>query len=414
METIEAANVVKMQEPKEALEEILREGARQMLQQAIEGEVADYLAKHNAAVDEHGRRLVVGNGRMPQRELTTGIGPLSVKQPRVRDRRDGGKFTSAILPPYMRRLPSVDELIPALYLKGLSTGDFSEALSAILGHDAPGLSATNVVRLKAQWKDEYEAWQQRDLSDKHYVYLWADGVYFKVRLTDERPCILVLIGALPDGTKELVAVWDGERESRLSWKEVLLDLKRRGLPSLPKLAIGDGALGFWGALREVFPATREQRCWVHKTANVLDKMPKKVQPSAKRLIHEMYLAETKNDALEAFERFGELYGVKHHRAWDCLKKDKDQLFTFYDFPAEHWTHLRTTNPIESTFATVRLRTRRTKGCGSRIATLMMVFKLADQAEKHWRRLNGSSRIAQVIEGVIFVDGIHPEEKKEAA
>jgi putative transposase len=414
MEAIEAKNVVELQAPKNVLEEILREGARQMLQQAIEGEVADYLAKHRAAVDEHGRRLVVGNGRMPQRELTTGIGPLPVKQPRVRDRRDGGKFTSAILPPYMRRLPSVDELIPALYLKGVSTGDFAEALSAILGRDAPGLSATNVVRLKAQWKDEYEAWQQRDLSDKHYVYLWADGVYFKVRLSDERPCILVLIGALPDGTKELVAVWDGERESRLSWKEVLLDLKRRGLPAPPKLAIGDGALGFWGALREVFPATREQRCWVHKTANVLDKMPKKIQPSAKRLIHEMYLAETKNDALEAFERFGELYGVKHHKAWDCLKKDKDQLFTFYDFPAEHWTHLRTTNPIESTFATVRLRTRRTKGCGSRTATLMMVFKLADQAEKHWRRLNGSARIAQVIEGVKFVDGIHPEEKKEAA
>jgi len=414
METIGATNVVEMQEPKEALEEILREGARQMLQQAIEGEVADYLAKHHAAVDEHGRRLVVGNGRMPQRELTTGIGPLPVKQPRVRDRRDGGKFTSAILPPYLRRLPSVDKLIPALYLKGVSTGDFGEALSAILGRDAPGLSATNVVRLKAQWKDEYEAWQQRDLSDKHYVYLWADGVYFKVRLSDERPCMLVLIGALPDGTKELVAVWDGERESRLSWKEVLLDLKRRGLPSLPKLAIGDGALGFWGALREVFPATREQRCWVHKTANVLDKMPKKVQPSAKRLIHEMYLAETKNNALEAFERFGELYGVKFRKAWDCLKKDKDQLFTFYDFPAEHWVHLRTTNPIESTFATVRLRTRRTKGCGSRTATLMMVFKLADQAEKHWRRLNGSSRLAQVIEGVKFVDGIHPEEKKEAA
>jgi transposase-like protein len=264
MEAIEAKNVVELQAPKNVLEEILREGARQMLQQAIEGEVADYLAKHRAAVDEHGRRLVVGNGRMPQRELTTGIGPLPVKQPRVRDRRDGGKFTSAILPPYMRRLPSVDELIPALYLKGVSTGDFAEALSAILGRDAPGLSATNVVRLKAQWKDEYEAWQQRDLSDKHYVYLWADGVYFKVRLSDERPCILVLIGALPDGTKELVAVWDGERESRLSWKEVLLDLKRRGLPAPPKLAIGDGALGFWGALREVFPTTREQRCWVHK------------------------------------------------------------------------------------------------------------------------------------------------------
>jgi transposase-like protein len=414
METIEAKNVVELQAPKDVLEEILRDGARRMLQQAIEGEVADYVEKHRATVDEHGRRLVARNGRLPQRELTTGIGPLAVKQPRVRDRRDGEKFTSAILPPYLRRLPSIDALIPALYLQGVSTGDFTEALSAILGRDAPGLSATNVVRLKAQWKDEYEAWQQRDLSAKHYVYLWADGVYFKVRLSDERPCILVLIGALPDGTKELVAVWDGERESRLSWKEVLLDLKRRGLPTPPKLAIGDGALGFWGALREVFPATREQRCWVHKTANVLDKMPKKIQPSAKRLIHEMYLAETKNDALEAFERFGKLYGVKHQRAWGCLKKDKDQLFTFYDFPAEHWVHLRTTNPIESTFATVRLRTRRTKGCGSRTATLMMVFKLAAQAEKHWRRLNGSSRIAQVIEGVIFVDGIHPEEKKEAA
>lgn len=402
------------QEGKLDLEAIAREGARRLLQQAIGLEVDEYIERHKHLRDDAGHRTVVRNGSMPERELASGIGPLPIRQPRVDDRRPDHRFTSAILPPYLRRLPTIDALVPALYLKGVSTGDFSEVLQVILGERASGLSPTSIVRLKAVWEDDYKAWCKRDLADKRYVYWWADGIYFNVRLTDERPCILVIIGALPDGTKELVAVWDGQRESKLSWKEVILDLKSRGLTEAPRVAVGDGALGFWAALEEVFPSTRRQRCWVHKTVNVLDKMPKKLHPSAKSLIHDMYMADTKKDALEAFERFGKLYGVKYADAWKCLEKDRESLFTFYDFPAEHWIHLRTTNPIESTFATVRHRTKRTKGCGSRLATLTMVFKLTLAAEKRWRKLNGSERIAQVIEGVIFVDGVHPAEKQNAA
>lgn len=388
-----------------ALDDVLREGARRMLQAAIEGEVADYIETHAGLVGEDGRRLVVRNGHLPERDLVTGVGPVRIKQPRVHDGREDHRFTSKLLPPFMRRVPSVDALIPVLYLKGIATGDFGEALEAILGPNAAGLSATNIVRLKEGWKQDYETWACRDLRHKRYVYLWADGIYFNVRLDKERPCMLVLMGTLEDGRKELVAVYDGHRESKESWREVLRDLKARGLAHAPKLAVGDGALGFLRALEEEFPETREQRCWVHKTANLLDKLPQRERPHAKKLIHEMYLAGTREDALKAYDRFLEEYGAKWPKATECLAKDKDVLFTFYDFPAEHWTHLRTTNPIESTFATVRHRTRQTKGCGSRLATLTMVFKLATQAEKHWRRINGYELIPKIIQGIRFKDGV---------
>jgi len=388
---------------KSFFEQLLQEGARKLLQAAIENEVMDYIQFHKERRDEDGQRLVVRNGHLPEREIVSGIGPIKVRQPRVRH-RDGGRFTSAILPPFMRRTPSVDALIPLLYLKGISTGDFTEALAAILGEKASGLSATNIVRLKAGWEADYKEWSQRDLSQKRYVYWWADGVYFNVRLDEERSCVLVLIGATEDGTKELLAVVDGYRESTQSWRELLGQLKRLGLTTAPKLAIGDGSLGFWIALQEEYGPVAQQRCWVHKTANILDKMPKSVQGKAKQLIHEMYLAPTRKAALAAYDQFISSYQAKYPKATECLEKDKEGLFTFYSFPAQHWPHLRTTNPIESTFATVRLRTHRTKGCGSRIATLTMVFKLGIEAQKHWRRLNGSELIPKVVTGVQFVDG----------
>ncbi|MBM3284382.1 MAG: IS256 family transposase [Candidatus Aminicenantes bacterium] len=388
-----------------ALDRLLREGARRLLQAALDNEVTEYLAKMRQRQTEDGRREVVRNGRLPERELVTGVGPVAIHQPRVRHRESEARFTSRILPPFMRRVPSVDALIPALYLRGISTGDFAEALEAILGPNASGLSATNIVRLKEGWKADYEAWAARDLSGKRYVYWWADGIYFNVRLDPERPCMLVIMGTLEDGTKELVAVWDGIRESTESWREVLRDLKARGLAEAPMLAVGDGALGFWAALAEECPGVRVQRCWVHKTANVLDKLPKSVQPYAKKLIHEMYLSPTKETALAAYVRFLSEYEAKYPKATDCLRKDEDVLFTFYDFPAEHWRHIRTTNPIESAFATVCHRHRQTKGCGSRLATLTMVFKLALEAERHWRKLNGSQILAVVIRGVRFVDGV---------
>lgn len=392
-------------EVKSVLEDVLREGAREMLMKAINNEVAEYVQRHCAMRDEEGRRAVVRNGHLPGRDLITGLGPIRIRQPRVRDRRSGASFTSAILPPFMRRVPSLDALIPCLYLKGVSTGDFSEALEAILGAQAKGLSATNIVRLKEGWKQDYQAWRNRDLSDKHYVYIWVDGIHFNVRLEEERSCILVVMGATEQGRKELLAVQDGYRESKESWRDVLRDLKARGLTRAPKLATGDGALGFWSAAEEEFPETRRQRCWVHKTANILDKMPKGVQGAAKTRIHDMYMAATKDDAIKAYSEFMALYEAKFPKACECLSKDQDDLFAFYDFPAEHWIHLRTTNPIESTFATVRLRTVRTKGCGSRTATLTMVYKLAKQAEKHWRRLNRHEYIALVVQGAKFIDGI---------
>ena len=391
-----------------SLEGMLREGARRMLQAALEMEVATYIEQCKGQVDENGHRQVVRNGHHAPRAVVTGVGPIPVRQPRVHDRRADHQFSSAILPPYLRRTPSIDALIPALYLKGVSTSQFPQALSAILGEGVSGLSSANIVRLKAIWEQEYAAWQKRDLHGKHYVYIWVDGIYFNVRLSPERPCVLVVMGATPDGRKELIAIEDGERESKLSWQAVLQDLKARGLSQAPAIAIGDGALGFWAALREEYPATKEQRCWVHKTANVLDKLPKSQQPKAKQMMQQMYGADTEEEALEQYDHFLRLFEAKYPKACDCLSKDKDALFTFYDFPAHHWRHLRTTNPIESTFGTVRHRTRQTKGCGSRKATLMMVYKLATEAEKKWQRLHGSEWLAKVVEGAQFIDGVMKE------
>ena len=397
--------------PLDALSTVLHEGARRMLIDTIEAEVDDYLAARADQTDAQGRRQVVRNGYLPQRQLQTPIGPMPVSQPRVRDHRPAGqreKFTPKVLPPYLRRTRAIEELIPWLYLKGISTNDFGEALQALLGPDAAGLSPTTIVRLKAGWAEQYKQWAARDLSDRHYAYVWADGVHFNIRLEDagaDRQCILVLIGATAEGKKELIAITDGYRESRQSWKELLLSVKHRGLAIDPKLAIGDGALGFWAAVRQVWPKIDEQRCWVHKTTNVLNKMPKSIQPQAKAKMHEIWMAETRTQAERAFDLFIQTYQAKYPKATECLKKDRKVLLTFYDYPAEHWVHLRTTNPIESTFATVRLRTARTKGSGSRIACLTMVFKLVQSAEKRWRSLNGSALIPEVLRGVRFVDGL---------
>jgi len=393
--------------PADPLTEVLRAGARQLLTQAVEAEVEQWIADHAHLTDENGHRQVVRNGYAQPRQVVTGLGPIDVRAPRVHDRRDEPqreRFTSAILPPYLRKAKSVEHLIPWLYLKGVSTGDFNEALHALLGPDCPGLSATTVTRLKQTWEGEYKQWSQRDLSDKQYVYIWADGVHFNVRLEEDRTCILVLIGATAEGRKELIAVADGYRESEQSWLSLLRDVKHRGLTIEPKLATGDGALGFWKALPQVYAATRTQRCWVHKTANVLDKLPKRLHGEAKDRIHQIWMAETRKEAAKAFDHFIATYQAKYPGAVECLAKDRAELLTFYDFPAEHWLHLRTTNPIESMFATVRLRTDKTKGCGSRVATLTMVFKLAQSAQAKWRRLNGHALLSDVIAGIAFKDG----------
>ena len=391
--------------------QILCDGAREMLGKAIAIEVAAYLAAHEHLVDPAGRRCVVRNGHLPERTIQTPIGDIRIKQPRVRDRRPLGEretFQSSILPPYLRKTRAIEELLPWLYLKGISTGDFSEALAALLGPDAPGLSASTITRMKTCWEEEFKAWATCSLAGKEYVYLWADGIYFNIRLEDPgnaRQCILVLIGATADGKKELLAVADGYRESEQSWLELLRDVQARGLALDPKLATGDGALGFWAALSKVFSTTRSQRCWVHKTANVLNKMPKGVQAKAKSMLHEIWMAATRAEAETAFDLFGDTFRAKYDAAVTCLEKDRVALLAFYDFPAEHWRHLRTTNPIESTFGTVRLRTRKTKGAGSRIACLTMVFKLAMSAQKRWRTLNGVELLADVITGVPFEDGV---------
>ena len=400
---------------RDVLTEILRNGAQQMLAAAIEAEVTEWIDGHAELTDEAGHRQVVRNGFHNQRKIITGLGPLEVEQPRVHDRRppsEREKFTSKILPPYLRKTKSIEELIPWLYLKGISTGDMNEALQSLLGAECPGLSASTVTSLKKTWEAEFREWNHRSLEGKQYVYVWADGVHFNIRLEEDRQCILVLMGATKDGKKELIAIHDGFRESEQSWKELLLDVKARGLTIDPQLATGDGALGFWKALPQVFPKTREQRCWVHKTANVLDKLPKRIQPGAKEMIHQIWMADTREHAGQAFDLFLETYQAKYPKATECLQKDRDQLLAFYDFPAEHWKHLRTTNPIESTFATVRLRTKKTKGSGSRTACLTMVFKRMQSAQKKWRLLNGSSLLPDVIQGIKFIDGV--KETKTAA
>jgi putative transposase len=396
---------------RDVLTDILRDGASRLLAQAVEAEVTEWIDSHANLKNAAGHRQVVRNGHLPKRTITTGVGPIEVQQPRVLDRRaphEAEVFSSKILPPYLRKTKSLEELIPWLYLKGVSTGDFNEALAALVGPNCPGLSASTVTRLKACWEDEFQEWNKRSLEGKQYVYLWADGVHFNIRLEEDRQCILVLMGATADGRKELIAVVDGFRESEQSWKALLLDVKARGLVVDPKLATGDGALGFWKALRQVYPTTREQRCWVHKTANVLDNLPKRLQPEAKEKLHQIWMAPTKVDAGKAFDLFVATYEAKYPKATERLAKDRDVLLTFYDFPAEHWIHLRTTNPIESTFATVRLRHRRTKGNGSRTACLTMVFKLMQSASKRWRLLNGSQLLPEVIAGAQFIDGIKPQ------
>ena len=405
--------VVELRQPEafseDPLTEVLRLGARRLLAQAVEMEVTVFVEGHADLRDQAGRQRVVRHGYLPEREIQTGIGPVAVRCPRVRDRGTGKvgtriRFASSILPPYLRRAKSIEELLPWLYLKGISTGDFGEALAVLLGPQAPGLSASTIARLKEVWQGELEHWRRRDLSARRYVYFWADGIYFSPRLDHDKQCILVIIGADELGRKELLAIADGHRESAQSWREVLLDLKRRGLKVAPELATGDGALGFWKALREVYGTAREQRCWVHKNANVLNKLPKSVQPRAKQHLQDIWMAETKREAEKAFDFFLEAYGAKYDKAAACLAKDRDVLITFYDFPAEHWKHIRTTNPIESTFATVRLRTTKTKGCLSRMTALTMVFKLCQSASKKWRRLDGSHQLVEIIRGVKFKDG----------
>ncbi|WP_448510135.1 IS256 family transposase [Immundisolibacter sp.] len=389
------------------LEELIRRGARELIQKAIEVEVRELLADYENVKMLGGQKAVVRNGYLPERQVLTAIGPVDVRVPKVRDRSGGGvKFNSALVPPFVRRSQRVSEALPWLYLKGISTGDMCEALTVLVGDQAKGLSPNVVSRLKAEWATEYGAWMKRDLATSHYVYWWADGIHTGLRQeADARQCLLVIIGILPDGRKELVTIGDGLRESKESWLDVLRDLADRGLTLGPRLAVGDGALGFWAALDEVYPETRRQRCWVHKTGNVLNALPKSLQAKAKADLHEIWMAPTRARAIAAFDRFVKTYGAKYPKATDKLVKDRDALLAFYDFPAEHWMHLRTTNPIESTFATARHRTTRTKNCVSRSTFLGLAFKLVQEAEKSWRRIRGVERISELLDGTVFRDGV---------
>ncbi|HEX9667886.1 MAG TPA: IS256 family transposase [Thermoanaerobaculia bacterium] len=393
------------------LDELAREGARRMLMAALEVEVAQYLEEHRGERDEEEHALVVRNGRAQPRKVTLGAGTVEVQAPRVNDQRvvtgERQKFTSAILPPYMRRSPKVAEVLPVLYLRGLSTGDFRPALESLLGEDAAGLSPTTITRLTAEWEAEYRTFGQRRFDEKDYLYVWVDGVHFTIRLEEDRLCTLVMIGVRPDGTKELIAVEDGYRESTESWAALLRGLKRRGMRA-PAVAVGDGALGFWAAVRDVWPETREQRCWFHRLGNVLDKLPRRLQGQAKRALHEVMYAATRKQADEAIDRFAADYGARYPKAVETLTREREQLLTFFDFPAEHWRHLRTTNVIESPFSTVRLRQRVTKGAGSRTKGLLMAYKLLDMAQLRWRKLNGAELLPLVRAGARFVDGAQQE------
>ena len=390
---------------KDPLTELLRTGAKKLIAEAVEAELQDFLEQFTEYRNQLGQQQIVRNGYLPERELQTGIGPVTVKVPKVRDKSGQGiKFNSALLPPYLRKTKSVENLLPWLYLKGISSGDFQEALRCLLGPNAQGLSAATISRCKRVWEEEHAAWNRRSLTNKRYIYIWADGVYFNVRSDDARQCILVIVGVTEQGRKEFVAIEDGYRESEQSWSELLLRLKSQGLKQGPRLAVGDGALGFWTALSKVYPETRQQRCWVHKTANVLNKLPKSVQPKVKQALHEIWMAPTREDAYNAFDIAVATYSDKYPKAMQCLAKDKDQMLAFYDFPAVHWQHIRTSNPIESTFATVRLRTTKTRGCGSRQTILAMVYKLGQSAQKKWRKLRGFKLLADVIRGVQFKDG----------
>jgi transposase-like protein len=409
--------IVKLEKPgdfsEDPLTELLRSGARQLIADAVEAELQELLQQYAEVKNDQGCRLIVRNGYLPEREIQTGIGPVKVRVPKIRDKSGQGvKFNSTLLPPYLRKTRAVEEVLPWLYLKGISTGDFHEALQALLGNEAKGLSSSTISRLKVTWEKEHESWSSRSFNGKRYVYIWADGVYFNIRSDDNKQCILVVIGVTEHGRKEFIAIEDGYRESEQSWTELLLRIKAQGLIIPPELAVGDGALGFWKALRKVFPKTRHQRCWVHKTANVLNKLPKSIQPKVKQALHEIWMAPTKEEAYEAFDIAISTYTAKYPKAMECLEKDKDEMLAFYDFPAAHWQHIRTSNPIESTFATVRLRTAKTRGCVARHTILSMVFKLGQSAQKKWRRLRGFKLLAEVIRGVKFKDGERVEPLEE--
>ena len=404
-------NLIELHELDNPLNQLLKQSAQQLLAQAIEAEVQCLLTQY-ATLKVDGKQGVVRNGHLPERTVQTGLGDIKVKVPKVRDRtKQGIKFNSNLVPPYLKRTKNIEELIPWLYLRGISTGDMQPALESLLGKHASGLSANTVSRLKQQWETEYDEWRKRDLSNRRYVYIWADGIYSKVRM-DDKLCLLVLIGADTTGRKEVLAVVDGYRESEANWLEVLSQLTSQGMSIAPELAIGDGALGFWNAITKHWPSTKHQRCWVHKTANILSKVPKSVQPKMKESLHDIWMAETRDDAYKAYDSFEKRYGAKYLKATECLAKDKEEMLAFYDFPAEHWTHIRTTNPIESLFATVRLRTSKTKNCGSRKTTLAMACKLMRTAEANWRRLRGFALLADVIEGVKFRDGIRETENDQ--
>src|SRR6056297_2643001 len=406
-------DIIALRQPEsvdDPLTEIARDGARRMLAAALRAEADTFVAQHAESVLPDGRQRVVRHGHGPERSIQTGIGALDVRRPKVRDRavapdEEKIRFTSAILPKWARRSRSLDALLPVLYLRGISTGDFQEALTAILGQDAPNLSPGVISRLTGEWQQEYDHWQRRDLSARRYVYIWADGVYLQARMGPQAECILVRVGATPGGKKEIVGFQVGVREGAQSWRELLVDIKARGLKVPPKIAVGDGAMGFWKALDEVFPGTRHQRCWVHKIANVLNKFPKSMQPTVKADLREIWQAETRAAAETAMDTFSEKYGAKYEKAVTCLTKDKEALLAFYDFPADHWDHLRTGNPIESVFSTVRHRTVRTKGALSQKTAKLMVFKLVQAAAKTWRRLKGANQLPMVIEGVTFTDGV---------
>lgn len=407
------SNVVSLRQPGEVddpLTEVLRDGARRLLTQAIEAEVAAFLAEHDGLVLADGRARLVRHGFGPERKIQTGIGPIPVKRAKVRDRgcQDDGsriRFTSALLPLWARRTRSLDALLPILYLRGISMGDFQEVLGPLLGKDAPNLSPAVIARLRNEWEAEYARWQNRDLSAKRYVYVWADGIYLQARMEPQAECMLVLIGATPEGKKELIGFQPGLRECTQSWRELLTDLKTHGLSLAPEVAVGDGALGFWKALDQVSPSTRHQRCTVHKTTNILAKMPKSIHPAVKDDLREIWNAPDKETAEAAMDRFALKYETKYEKAVTCLTKDREALLTFYDFPAEHWVHLRTTNPIESVFATVRHRTIRTKGALSQNTAKLMVFKLVAAAAKTWRRLKGENQLPKVIRGIKFRNGV---------
>ena len=396
----------------DVLTEVLRNGAQRLLAHAVESEVSSFIEAHADERLNDGRARIVRHGHLPERDIQTGIGSVRVCQPRVRDRvKDGSAkihFSPRILPKHARRTKSLDAVLPVLYLKGISAGNFQDALSALLGPDAPNLSSDTVLRLRKSWKEELQHWRDRNLSARRYVYIWADGIYFQARMEDQSQCMLVIIGATPEGKKELVGFISGYRESAQSWAELLIDLKANGLAEPPLLAIGDGALGFWSALGKVFPTPRQQRCWVHKTANILNDTPKALQAKVKADLHNIWMAESRLEAEKALSVFREKYQAKYPKAVERLTKDEDELLAFYDFPAEHWVHIRTTNPIESTFATVRHRTKRSKGCLSMATMELMVFKVIKEAEKTWLRLRGKNQLPKLIIGVKFNDGVEQQ------